>query len=72
MPTKGEHLRPGNGTWYVDGSSPKYVKQAAHASLKRFSAIASNKVGAAIAATASSRNNTGRSAFRRRHYIKQS
>ncbi|WEO77248.1 aldo/keto reductase [Cryobacterium sp. SO2] len=32
--TKGGHLRPGDGTWYVDGR-PEYIKQAAHASLKR-------------------------------------
>ena len=32
--TKGGHLRPGDGTWYVDGR-PEYLKQAAHASLKR-------------------------------------
>jgi aryl-alcohol dehydrogenase-like predicted oxidoreductase len=32
--TKGGHLRPGDGSWYVDGH-PEYLKQAAHASLKR-------------------------------------
>jgi len=32
--TKGGHLRPGDGTWYVDGR-PEYLKQAAEASLKR-------------------------------------
>jgi len=32
--TKGGHLRPGDGTWYVDGR-PEYLKEAAHASLKR-------------------------------------
>jgi aryl-alcohol dehydrogenase-like predicted oxidoreductase len=32
--TKGGHLRPGDGSWYVDGR-PEYLKQAAHASLKR-------------------------------------
>lgn len=32
--TKGGHLRPGDGTWYVDGH-PDYIKQAARASLKR-------------------------------------
>ena len=32
--TKGGHLRPGDGTWYVDGR-PEYLKQAAKASLKR-------------------------------------
>ncbi|GII56883.1 oxidoreductase [Planotetraspora thailandica] len=32
--TKGGHLRPGDGSWTVDGS-PQYIKQAADASLKR-------------------------------------
>jgi len=32
--TKGGHLRPGDGTWYVDGR-PEHLKEAAHASLKR-------------------------------------
>jgi aryl-alcohol dehydrogenase-like predicted oxidoreductase len=32
--TKGGHLRPGDGSWYVDGR-PEYLKQAAQASLKR-------------------------------------
>jgi aryl-alcohol dehydrogenase-like predicted oxidoreductase len=32
--TKGGHLRPGDGTWTVNGS-PDYIKQAAEASLKR-------------------------------------
>ena len=32
--TKGGHLRPGDGTWYVDGR-PEYLKQAAEASLRR-------------------------------------
>jgi aryl-alcohol dehydrogenase-like predicted oxidoreductase len=32
--TKGGHLRPGDGSWYVDGR-PEYLKQAALASLKR-------------------------------------
>ena len=32
--TKGGHLRPGDGTWYVDGR-PEYLKQAARASLQR-------------------------------------
>jgi aryl-alcohol dehydrogenase-like predicted oxidoreductase len=32
--TKGGHLRPGDGSWYVDGR-PEYLKQAAEASLKR-------------------------------------
>ncbi|MDQ1580719.1 MAG: hypothetical protein QOD05_1494 [Microbacteriaceae bacterium] len=32
--TKGGHLRPGDGTWYVNGR-PEYIKQAAEASLKR-------------------------------------
>lgn len=32
--TKGGHLRPGDGTWYVDGR-PEYLKKAAHASLQR-------------------------------------
>ena len=32
--TKGGHLRPGDGSWTVDGS-PAYLKQAAEASLKR-------------------------------------
>ena len=32
--TKGGHLRPGDGSWTVNGS-PEYVKQAAEASLKR-------------------------------------
>lgn len=32
--TKGGHLRPGDGSWYVDGR-PEYLKKAAHASLKR-------------------------------------
>ena len=31
--TKGGHLRPGDGSWYVDGR-PEYVKQACEASLK--------------------------------------
>jgi len=31
--TKGGHLRPGDGSWYVNGS-PEYVKQACEASLK--------------------------------------
>lgn len=32
--TKGGHLRPGDGSWYVKGD-PAYLKQAAEASLKR-------------------------------------
>jgi aryl-alcohol dehydrogenase-like predicted oxidoreductase len=32
--TKGGHLRPGDGSWYVDGR-PEYLKQAAEASIKR-------------------------------------
>ena len=32
--TKGGHLRPGDGSWYVDGR-PEYLKQAAKASLAR-------------------------------------
>jgi aryl-alcohol dehydrogenase-like predicted oxidoreductase len=32
--TKGGHLRPGNGSWTVDGS-PQHLKEAAEASLKR-------------------------------------
>jgi aryl-alcohol dehydrogenase-like predicted oxidoreductase len=32
--TKGGHLRPGDGTWTVNGS-PEYLKQACDASLKR-------------------------------------
>jgi aryl-alcohol dehydrogenase-like predicted oxidoreductase len=32
--TKGGHLRPGDGSWTLDGS-PKHVKEAADASLKR-------------------------------------
>ncbi|HEY0259560.1 MAG TPA: aldo/keto reductase [Lacisediminihabitans sp.] len=32
--TKGGHLRPGDGSWYVDGR-PEYLKSAAEASLKR-------------------------------------
>lgn len=32
--TKGGHLRPGDGSWYVDGR-PEYIKGAAEASLKR-------------------------------------
>lgn len=32
--TKGGHLRPGDGSWYVDGR-PEYLKQAARASLQR-------------------------------------
>lgn len=32
--TKGGHLRPGDGTWYVNGR-PEYLKEAAKASLKR-------------------------------------
>jgi aryl-alcohol dehydrogenase-like predicted oxidoreductase len=32
--TKGGHLRPGDGSWYVDGR-PEYLKEAAEASLKR-------------------------------------
>src|SRR3981189_925177 len=32
--TKGGHLRPGDGSWTVNGS-PDYLKQAAEASLKR-------------------------------------
>ncbi len=32
--TKGGHLRPGDGTWTVDGSA-RHLKQAAEASLKR-------------------------------------
>jgi aryl-alcohol dehydrogenase-like predicted oxidoreductase len=32
--TKGGHLRPGDGSWYVDGR-PEYLKAAAEASLKR-------------------------------------
>jgi aryl-alcohol dehydrogenase-like predicted oxidoreductase len=34
--TKGGHLRPGDGSWTVDGR-PEYLKQAAEASLKRLS-----------------------------------
>ena len=33
--TKGGHLRPGDGSWTVDGD-PGYLKQACEASLKRF------------------------------------
>ena len=32
--TKGGHLRPGDGSWTIDGR-PEYLKQAAEASLKR-------------------------------------
>src|ERR687884_1670258 len=32
--TKGGHLRPGDGSWTVDGS-PKHLKEAAGGSLKR-------------------------------------
>ena len=32
--TKGGHLRPGDGSWTVDGR-PEYIKEAAEASLKR-------------------------------------
>src|SRR5918997_5070240 len=32
--TKGGHLRPGDGSWTLDGS-PDYLKQACEASLKR-------------------------------------
>jgi aryl-alcohol dehydrogenase-like predicted oxidoreductase len=32
--TKGGHLRPGDGSWTVNGN-PEYIKQAAEASLKR-------------------------------------
>ena len=32
--TKGGHLRPGDGSWTIDGS-PEYLKQACEASLKR-------------------------------------
>ena len=32
--TKGGHLRPGDGSWTVDGS-PEYLKRACEASLKR-------------------------------------
>jgi aryl-alcohol dehydrogenase-like predicted oxidoreductase len=32
--TKGGHLRPGDGTWTIDGS-PEHIKQACDASLKR-------------------------------------
>ena len=32
--TKGGHLRPGDGTWYLDGR-PEHLKAAAEASLKR-------------------------------------
>ena len=32
--TKGGHLRPGDGSWTLDGS-PEYIKQACEASLKR-------------------------------------
>ena len=32
--TKGGHLRPGDGSWYVDGR-PEYLKEAAKASLAR-------------------------------------
>jgi aryl-alcohol dehydrogenase-like predicted oxidoreductase len=32
--TKGGHLRPGDGSWTLDGS-PEYLRQAAEASLKR-------------------------------------
>jgi aryl-alcohol dehydrogenase-like predicted oxidoreductase len=35
--TKGGHLRPGDGTWTLNGS-PEYLKQAAEASLKRLGA----------------------------------
>src|SRR3981081_4516922 len=31
---KGGHLRPGDGSWYVDGR-PEYLKEAAKASLAR-------------------------------------
>jgi aryl-alcohol dehydrogenase-like predicted oxidoreductase len=37
--TKGGHLRPGDGSWTVDGS-PDYLKQACEASLKRLGADA--------------------------------
>jgi aryl-alcohol dehydrogenase-like predicted oxidoreductase len=37
--TKGGHLRPGNGSWTVDGS-PRHVKAACEASLKRLGAEA--------------------------------
>jgi aryl-alcohol dehydrogenase-like predicted oxidoreductase len=37
--TKGGHLRPGDGSWTVDGS-PEYLKQACEASLKRLGADA--------------------------------
>jgi aryl-alcohol dehydrogenase-like predicted oxidoreductase len=32
--TKGGHLRPGDGSWTIDGS-PRYIRQACEASLKR-------------------------------------
>src|SRR5918992_1019177 len=32
--TKGGHLRPGDGSWTLDGS-PEYIKSACEASLKR-------------------------------------
>src|SRR5690606_1536398 len=32
--TKGGHLRPGDGSWTINGS-PEYIKQACEASLKR-------------------------------------
>src|SRR5204863_5759740 len=32
--TKGGHLRPGDGSWTLDGS-PVHLRQACHASLKR-------------------------------------
>ncbi|MDT7723707.1 MAG: hypothetical protein QOI21_283 [Actinomycetota bacterium] len=35
--TKGGHLRPGDGTWTLNGA-PEYLKQAAEASLKRLGA----------------------------------
>jgi aryl-alcohol dehydrogenase-like predicted oxidoreductase len=37
--TKGGHVRPGDGSWTVNGS-PEYLKQAAEASLKRLGADA--------------------------------
>jgi aryl-alcohol dehydrogenase-like predicted oxidoreductase len=37
--TKGGHLRPGDGSWTVDGS-PEHLKQAAEASLKRLGVAA--------------------------------
>ncbi|WBM81623.1 aldo/keto reductase [Cryobacterium breve] len=37
--TKGGHLRPGDGTWYVDGR-PEYLKKAAEASLARLGGAA--------------------------------